>query len=182
MESSGPITITNGRPPPPSRGDIDIALDDAVSSYRLCLDATSPTHKTAVVSPPYDAAAGAGAGLQKDKNCKRLRSEEGERQRSMTGVTNMSSTLISKTVTPFLKEHIPSLYAPIGKPNNEETAKAKDPNTRYCYRHRPDSKCRRAADEAKMVMIQRELDKLTPAVGPILLSARVRNHAVIVGC
>ncbi|KAL2017517.1 hypothetical protein VTK56DRAFT_2009 [Thermocarpiscus australiensis] len=75
----------------------------------------------------------------------------------------MSSSLIGKTVTPFLKEHIPSLYAPIGKAQNEETAKEKEPNTRYCYRHRPDSKCRRAADEAKMVMIQRELDKLTPA-------------------
>ncbi|KAK0737240.1 quinon protein alcohol dehydrogenase-like superfamily [Apiosordaria backusii] len=75
----------------------------------------------------------------------------------------MSSLLIGKTVTPFLREHIPSLYAPIGKPNNEETAKAKNPNTRYCYRHRPDSKCRRAADEAKMIMIQNELDKLTPA-------------------
>ncbi|KAK0711934.1 WD40-repeat-containing domain protein [Lasiosphaeris hirsuta] len=75
----------------------------------------------------------------------------------------MSSILIGKTVTPFLKEHIPSLYAPIGKPRNEETSKQKDPNTRYCYRHRPDSKCRRAADEAKMIMIQRELDKLSSA-------------------
>jgi hypothetical protein len=80
-------------------------------------------------------------------------------------MTNMSSLLIGKTVTPFLKEHIPSLYAPIGKPNNEQTAREKNPNTKYCYRHRPDSKCRRAADEAKMVMIQQELDKLTPAVG-----------------
>ncbi|KAK3934324.1 quinon protein alcohol dehydrogenase-like superfamily [Diplogelasinospora grovesii] len=75
----------------------------------------------------------------------------------------MSSSLIQKTVTPFLKEHIPSIYAPIGKPQNEETARDKNPNTRYCYRHRPDSKCHRAADEAKMVMIQSELDKLSPA-------------------
>ncbi|KAK4096442.1 WD40 repeat-like protein [Parathielavia hyrcaniae] len=74
----------------------------------------------------------------------------------------MSSSLIGKTVTPFLKEHIPSLYAPVGKSSNEQTAREKNPNTKYCYRHRPDSKCRRAADEAKMVMIQRELDKLTP--------------------
>ncbi|KAK0717668.1 sulfur controller-2 protein [Lasiosphaeria miniovina] len=73
----------------------------------------------------------------------------------------MSTSLIGKTVTPFLKEHIPSLYAPIGKPQNEETAREKEPNSRYCYRHRPDSKCRRAADEAKMVMIQNELDKLS---------------------
>jgi F-box/WD-40 domain protein MET30 len=78
-------------------------------------------------------------------------------------MTNMSSSLIGKTVTPFLKEHIPSLYAPVGKSSNEQSAREKDPNTKYCYRHRPDSKCRRSADEAKMVMIQRELDKLTSA-------------------
>ncbi len=66
----------------------------------------------------------------------------------------MSPSLIGKTVTPFLREHIPSLYAPIGKDENEEISKEKDPNTKYCYRHRPDSKCRRAADESKMEMIQ----------------------------
>ncbi|KAL1842203.1 hypothetical protein VTK73DRAFT_3174 [Phialemonium thermophilum] len=75
----------------------------------------------------------------------------------------MSSTLISKTVTPFLREHIPGLYAPIGKADNEETSKTKEPNSRYCYRHRPDLKCRRAADESKMVKIQSELSELPPA-------------------
>jgi F-box/WD-40 domain protein MET30 len=78
-------------------------------------------------------------------------------------MTNMSSSLIGKTVAPFLKEHIPSLYAPVGKSRNEESSREKEPNTKYCYRHRPDSKCRRSADEAKMVMIQQELDKLTSA-------------------
>ncbi|EAQ91571.1 hypothetical protein CHGG_03506 [Chaetomium globosum CBS 148.51] len=75
----------------------------------------------------------------------------------------MSSSLIGKTVTPFLKEHIPAMYAPVGRSRNEQSAREKNPNTKYCYRHRPDSKCRRAADEAKMVMIQQELDKLTSA-------------------
>lgn len=78
-------------------------------------------------------------------------------------MTNMSSSLIGKTVTPFLKEHIPTMYAPVGRSRNEQSAREKNPNTKYCYRHRPDSKCRRAADEAKMVMIQQELDKLTSA-------------------
>ncbi|KAH8898335.1 WD40 repeat-like protein [Thozetella sp. PMI_491] len=77
-------------------------------------------------------------------------------------LVTMSSSLIGKTVTPFLREHIPSLYAPIGK-ENSEFSKDKDPNTKYCYRHRPDSKCRRAADETKMQMIQSELDKLPAA-------------------
>lgn len=74
----------------------------------------------------------------------------------------MASELMAKTVGPFLKEHIPGLYAPIGKGNNTEadstspsiSARIKDPNTKFCYRHSPDSKCRRAADESKMGFIQ----------------------------
>jgi F-box/WD-40 domain protein MET30 len=69
-------------------------------------------------------------------------------------LANMSTALTGKAVAPFLKEYIPVLYAPIGKADNVETSKRKDPNSKYCYRHRPDSKCRRAADESKMVMIQ----------------------------
>lgn len=69
-------------------------------------------------------------------------------------MANMSSSLISQTVTPFLREHIPNLYAPISKVDNDES-KATDPNSKFCYRHRPDSKCRKAADESKMGMIQR---------------------------
>lgn len=103
-----------------------------------------------------------------DKSCDRKRPEQQARLRSRNSVTNMSSVLMSKTVTPFLREHIPSLYAPIGKPGNQETARAQNPNSKYCYRHHPDSKCRRAADNAKMVMIQSELDKLTSAVGLLL--------------
>ncbi|KAH7329457.1 WD domain-containing protein [Stachybotrys elegans] len=79
----------------------------------------------------------------------------------------MPSDLIGKTVTPYLKEHIPGHYAPIGKNRSgDENAlvaappRQKDPSSRYCYRHRPDSKCRRAADETKMGFIQRELSSL----------------------
>lgn len=74
----------------------------------------------------------------------------------------MPSELVGKTVSPFLKEHIPGLYAPFGKakqalpqtPSRNPTVRKKDPNSKYCYRHRPDSKCRRAADETKMGFIQ----------------------------
>ncbi|KAJ9137050.1 Sulfur controller-2 protein [Pleurostoma richardsiae] len=73
--------------------------------------------------------------------------------------------LVSKTVTPFLREHVPGLYAPVSKIEAVEGHQKRqtDPNSRYCYRHSPDSKCRRAADETRMVMIQSELDKLSPA-------------------
>lgn len=114
-------------------------------------------------------------------NCDRTRSDEEINPR----LVKMSSELVGKTVSPFLKEHIPDLYAPIGKgnhhnhhhdhnhdhdhvhlanrfiPSSVPTVRKKDPNSKYCYRHRPDSKCRRAADESKMGFIQSELNSLS---------------------
>ncbi|OTB01361.1 hypothetical protein M426DRAFT_64238 [Hypoxylon sp. CI-4A] len=74
----------------------------------------------------------------------------------------MSQQLMGQSVTPFLREHIPGIYAPIGKPDlpSMTALKTKDPNSKFCYRHRPDSKCRRAADETKMGLIQSELETL----------------------
>lgn len=90
-------------------------------------------------------------------NCDRRRPQEEDNTR----LKKMSSELVVKTVSPFLKEHIPGLYAPVGKDYAKTGTKSpatwtrmKDPNTRFCYRHRPDSKCRRAADETKMGFIQ----------------------------
>ncbi len=86
------------------------------------------------------------------ENCDRRRPGE-----DASRLPNISRQSMSQSVTPFLREHIPSLYAPIGKPDLPSMAnlKNKDPNSKYCYRHRPDSKCRRAADESKMALIQR---------------------------
>ncbi|KPM43657.1 putative E3 ubiquitin ligase complex SCF subunit scon-2 [Neonectria ditissima] len=103
-------------------------------------------------------------------NCDRIRSDEEINPR----LVKMSSVLVGKTVSPFLKEHIPGLYAPIGKgrqlvgiPSNASssapTVRKRDPNSKFCYRHRPDSKCRRAADETKMGFIQSELNSLSTA-------------------
>lgn len=89
-------------------------------------------------------------------NCDRRRPQDEDNTR----LKKMPSELVGKTVSPFLKEHIPGLYAPIGKDNKDGSkspatwTRIKDPNTRFCYRHRPDSKCRRAADETKMGFIQ----------------------------
>ena len=63
-----------------------------------------------------------------------------------------SSKLLGQTVAPFLSEHIPEQYAPLGGPNHSAT---KDPNTKYCYRHRPDLKCRRQANEPSMDELQK---------------------------
>ncbi len=96
-----------------------------------------------------------------EQDCDRRRPGEENTQSRLT----MSSQLMSKTVTPFLKDHIPGLYSPLSKRGTIEGMERqnKDPNSRYCYRHRPDIKCHRAADESKMVRIQQELENLKPA-------------------
>ena len=168
MESSVHATITNGRPPPSIRHHADALPNDAVAAYRVDRSRSALPHKTDPASDTTntdDAADPSSRGLSRDQNNKRSGADEEERHRSLGSVTNMSSMLISRTVTPFLKEHIPSNYAPLGKSNNQHVAWDPKPNTKTCYRHRPDSKCRRAADEAKMDMIQNELDKLPSKVG-----------------
>ena len=89
-------------------------------------------------------------------SCDRRRPQEEDNSR----LVKMPSYLVGKTVSPFLKEHIPGLYAPVGKSKPDEpssTAVVYPPtkdSSKFCYRHRPDSKCRRAADETKMGFIQ----------------------------
>jgi hypothetical protein len=68
---------------------------------------------------------------------------------------SISSTtrVAGQTVAPFLAKHIPGQYAPLGAQETMNTQK--NPNTKYCYRHRPDLKCRRTADEPSMENLQR---------------------------
>ncbi|KAI1464523.1 sulfur controller 2 [Daldinia caldariorum] len=73
---------------------------------------------------------------------------------------DVSRQVIGQTVAPFLREHIQGLYAPVGKPDPLSMRNVENPNSKCCYRHRPDSKCRRAADESKMALIQSELESL----------------------
>jgi F-box and WD-40 domain protein MET30 len=56
----------------------------------------------------------------------------------------------SQAIAPFLTKHIPEQYGPPGQSDS-----VKDPSTKYCYRHRPDLKCRRQADEPSMDQLQR---------------------------
>lgn len=86
------------------------------------------------------------------ENCDRRRHGEDDSSR----LPNISQQYMNQSMTPFLREHIPTLYAPISKPDlpSMVNLKDKDPNSKYCYRHSPDSKCRRAADESKMALIQ----------------------------
>ncbi|KAL4791553.1 WD40-repeat-containing domain protein [Aspergillus venezuelensis] len=67
--------------------------------------------------------------------------------------------LATESVAPFLARHIPKQYAPLGAQSILPT-ELKSANSKYCYRHRPDLKCRRQADEPSMDKLQRELESL----------------------
>lgn len=60
-----------------------------------------------------------------------------------------------QAITPFLAKHIPDQYAPGGNAQAVANNDKIDANTKYCYRHRPDLKCRRQADEPSMDQLQR---------------------------
>ena len=72
------------------------------------------------------------------------------------GSTKISTTskLAGQIVAPFLAKHIPDQYAHMGGMDSSGSSKASDPNTKYCYRHRPDLKCRRQANEPSMDQLQ----------------------------
>ncbi|KAH8712014.1 F-box/WD repeat-containing protein pof1 [Phaeosphaeriaceae sp. PMI808] len=69
------------------------------------------------------------------------------------------SLKMSKMITPYLAQHIPQQYNPLGK----DTAPRSNANTRYCYRHRPDLLCRRQADEPSMEQLQDKLSRESQA-------------------
>ena len=70
-----------------------------------------------------------------------------------------------QTVAPFLAKHIPMQYNPMG--GAARTAMVQEPdetgqtNTKFCYRHQPDLKCRRQANEPSMEQLQNELATLS---------------------
>lgn len=73
---------------------------------------------------------------------------------SFNNVTTTPAKLADESVAPFLAKHIPEQYAPLGS----RTGKPADmsiANSKFCYRHRPDLKCRRQADEPSMDKLQR---------------------------
>lgn len=76
-----------------------------------------------------------------------------EEQEANIGIS-ATSKLAGQTVAPFLAKHIPEQYAPLGGPGQVMDPANKNPNTKYCYRHRPDLKCRRQVDEPSMDQLQ----------------------------
>lgn len=69
--------------------------------------------------------------------------------------SNTITKLTGQTIAPFLARHIPAQYAPLGgSETSKDPAVSENPNTRYCYRHRPDLKCRRQVNEPSMDQLQ----------------------------
>ena len=64
-----------------------------------------------------------------------------------------TSKMAGQAVAPFLAKHVPDQYNPMG--GNDLPGKQKQAlNTKFCYRHRPDLKCRRQVDEPSMAQLQ----------------------------
>lgn len=64
-----------------------------------------------------------------------------------------STSSADKTIAPFLTRHIRDHYAPMNRFEPQKIER--NPNSKYCYRHRPDLKCRRQADELTMDQMQK---------------------------
>ncbi|KAJ8609094.1 hypothetical protein MRB53_039293 [Persea americana] len=71
-------------------------------------------------------------------------------------VASSFSKQASHSVTPFLTKHIPNQYNPLGGSGKSQV----EDNTKYCYRHRKDLKCRRQVNEPSMDQLQQELGHL----------------------
>lgn len=145
----------------PSLANNAMPLNSSKQQYQLANVHPRPQYPTTPPATDDGQVEASAATLDrsrlKELNCERRRPEEEAEDKSR--LSNMPSALVNQTVTPFLKEHVPTLYAPISKLETANALSTTEPsvhswNSKYCYRHRPDSKCRKAADEDKMAMIQ----------------------------
>ncbi len=74
--------------------------------------------------------------------------------RATSGDSNDTLTELAKqNVAPFLTKYHPRQYAP-RRSEDGTTPVPRTLNGGYCYRHQPDSKCSRQADEQSMHQIQ----------------------------
>lgn len=97
-------------------------------------------------------------------------------------ISKVSSTskIAGEAVGEFLARHIPDQYAPQGdlsdKRSNSED-KQRNPNTKFCYRHRPDLKCRRTMDETSMAVMQKVSPDLFVLTDFVLIVTEPRDLA-----
>ena len=87
----------------------------------------------------------------------RSRHLQGETVEETEEAQASKSKKMEKMITPYLAQHIPQQYNPLG---GADTSNDKG-NTKFCYRHRPDLLCRRQADEPSMEQLQQVCMVLT---------------------
>lgn len=78
---------------------------------------------------------------------------EHDSEHNTSFVNKSTSTKIEKMIAPYLAQHIPQQYNPLGAGTSEKPVPV-NANTKYCYRHRPDMLCRKQADEPTMEQLQ----------------------------
>jgi F-box/WD-40 domain protein MET30 len=86
--------------------------------------------------------------------------------RSHDDFTASKSKKMEQMITPYLAQHIPHQYNPLGggsSSSDGHDARPPTANTKFCYRHRPDLLCRRQADEPSMEQLQDELGQESQA-------------------
>ncbi|KAL1956627.1 hypothetical protein VTO42DRAFT_6974 [Malbranchea cinnamomea] len=111
-----------------------------------------------------DAVASNSVSIQQNAE-KRL--EEDTVDNAKDAIANTTTKeLAEQNVAPFLAKHIRDQLAPMNsfEPPGDQQKKAvggPNLNSKYCYRHRPDLKCRRQADEITMSQMQQELQTLS---------------------
>ena len=103
--------------------------------------------------------------------CRHDHEHEGLRNRHRQGGDNSisissGSRQAEQTIAPFLAKHIPMQYNPVGAGGRatmlgDEQELQPVTNSKFCYRHRPDLKCRRQANEPSMEQLQNELASLS---------------------
>lgn len=81
-------------------------------------------------------------------------SDEDQTEGEESITISATSKQATQTVAPFLAKHIPEQYAPMGGLDHSGGSTSKETNTKYCYRHRPDLKCRRQVNEPSMDQLQ----------------------------
>jgi F-box/WD-40 domain protein MET30 len=106
---------------------------------------------SAVAPDPYTALM---HGHDHEGPARHFHGEDGnhQEQENNTLMKDNASKKLKKMITPYLAQHIPQQYNPLGRDAQDGPANA---NTKFCYRHRPDLLCRKQADEPSMEQLQK---------------------------
>jgi hypothetical protein len=143
-----PIDLSNDEPTP-SSASVKRKLSVRQSQGPLGIslrDSMNPTSHTGLI-PEHDHDHVGGKQRQ-------LLESDVRQDNAKISLPSTSKQALSM-ITPFLTRHIPSQYNPLGLGDQPQSPVApENTNTKYCYRHRPDLKCRRQADEPSMEQLQ----------------------------